>query len=88
MNLHYYSLESLINAENKDDEVGRLISLSSLLQKAHPALFEGEGRGKKDCGTLFPANPNILLFYYENSQPTQTYYFTAKIMLKYCSEEY
>ena len=42
--------------------------------KVHPALFEGEGKGRaKKIEEHF-------------SQLTKQYYFTAKIMLKYCPE--
>ena len=42
--------------------------------KAHPAFFKGEGRGKK--------------FEEHFSKLTKQNYFTAKVMLKYCSGEY
>ena len=50
----------------------------------------GSGRGKKNWGTLFPANPPLLgqHYYFKHfSQLTKQYYFTAKIMLTYCSGE-
>ena len=55
--------------------------------KAHPALFEGEGRGWRveGGGGGEGEGQKIEEHFY---QLTKQYYFTAKIMLKYCSGEY